>query len=144
VKHMDRSRKGSYILLLELPEPKTIMVGKQGEIKFENGYYAYVGSALNGLKARISRHLRAEKRLFWHIDYLTKYAKIRDIFYNPTQKKDECKLAHLLASEFSAIKNFGSGDCGCQSHLFYTDDYLKLHDKIIKAKIKKANNSIFP
>jgi len=139
---MDESLRGTYILLLELPEPNTILVGKLGEIKFPKGYYAYVGSALNGLNARISRHLRTEKRLFWHIDYLTAYAIVIEIFYNPTQKKDECKLAHLLASEFRVIYNFGASDCGCQSHLFVIDDRSKFNRMMKEAKMITANNSI--
>ena len=140
---MDRSLRGSYILLLELSEPKKIVVGKRGEIEFPKGNYAYVGSALNGLKARILRHLRDEKKLFWHIDYLTKCTNIKEIFYNPTQEKDECKLANLLATEFVAIKNFGASDCRCHSHLFFIDDNLKMDRIIGRAKMKKVNNSIF-
>jgi len=41
--------KGSYILLIKLDEDKDIQIGKLGNISFKKGYYAYVGSALNGL-----------------------------------------------------------------------------------------------
>ena len=44
-----------------------------GKLTLAAGQYAYVGSAHGpgGLRARVGRHLRAEKPLHWHIDYLT-------------------------------------------------------------------------
>ena len=43
------------------------------KITLTAGQYAYVGSAHGpgGLRARVGRHLRTEKSLQWHIDYLT-------------------------------------------------------------------------
>ena len=61
---------GTYVLLIELATAATIQVGRLGMLAFAKGYYAYVGSALGGLEQRIDRHLRTEKKLFWHIDYL--------------------------------------------------------------------------
>lgn len=118
--------KGSYILILELPKAKTISVGKLGSIKFKKGSYAYIGSALNGLEARISRHLRKNKKVFWHIDYLLEYASVKDIYYSPSQKKEECKFAQLLTAEFDGVKYFGSSDCRCNSHLFFSEKYSNL------------------
>ncbi|MCK5559998.1 MAG: GIY-YIG nuclease family protein [Thermoplasmata archaeon] len=114
--------KGSYILVQELSEARIISVGKLGNIKFKKGSYAYIGSALNGLEARISRHLRKNKKIFWHIDYLLKYTIVKDIYYRPGQKKEECTFAQLLTAEFDAIKYFGSSDCRCNSHLFFIKD----------------------
>jgi Uri superfamily endonuclease len=118
--------KGSYILILELPKAKNISVGKLGNIKFKKGSYAYIGSALNGLEARISRHLRKNKKVFWHIDYLLKHATVKNIHYRPGQNKEECEFAQLLSAEFDAIKQFGSSDCRCSSHLFFIKDNSKL------------------
>jgi len=53
--------KGTYVLILILPERKKIDVGALGEINFEPGYYAYVGSALGGMEGRIGRHLKRGK-----------------------------------------------------------------------------------
>jgi Uri superfamily endonuclease len=50
--------KGSYILLLELTKSQNITVGRLGILLFLKGVYAYVGSALNGIEARVKRHLR--------------------------------------------------------------------------------------
>ena len=62
--------KGTYCLLIHLKQDSKITIGKLGEKNFQKGYYIYVGSALNSLKTRIQRHLRKEKKIHWHIDYL--------------------------------------------------------------------------
>ena len=74
--------KGTYILILRLPKKYKIQIGKLGIFQFETGFYTYVGSALNGLEARIQRHMRNKpyKKLFWHIDYLRDRAEISKIF----------------------------------------------------------------
>ena len=69
---MNKKTSGSYILLLDLDNNLEIPVGKLGNISFQKGHYVYVGSALNGLDARIKRHLRKHKKIHWHIDYLLK------------------------------------------------------------------------
>ena len=66
--------KGSYLLLIELKDKETIQIGKLGKIDFMKGFYVYIGSAINGLEQRINRHLRKEKKLHWHIDFLLKSA----------------------------------------------------------------------
>ena len=111
--------KGSYVLLIELKQDKKISVGKLGNIFFYKGYYAYVGSALNGLEQRINRHLRSEKKMHWHIDYLLKNAEIVDVFYKESSERQECKISKKLDKDFLSIPNFGSSDCKCKSHLFY-------------------------
>ena len=50
--------KGIYVLIIELPKSADIRVGKLGIIKFQKGFYAYAGSALNGLSQRIEMHLK--------------------------------------------------------------------------------------
>ena len=120
--------KGSYVLILYLREGKKIGVGKLGEIYFEGGYYAYVGSALGGIK----RHLREEKRMKWHIDYLAREAKILEVWYKEGEEREECIIAGRLREKFKFIKNFGSSDCKCESHLFYSSSIDKFQ-KILKA-----------
>ncbi|UZE92836.1 MAG: GIY-YIG nuclease family protein [Methanosarcinales archaeon] len=105
-----------------------IQVGRLGRIKFHAGFYAYVGSALNGLEARIARHLREEKKLYWHIDYLLVHGRVRDVFYVEGNEKKECDIARNLAARFNSIKGFGSSDCDCESHLFYSADKRKLEE----------------
>jgi Uri superfamily endonuclease len=111
--------KGTYLLVMTLPEDIAIRVGKQGLIKFQKGYYTYIGSALNGLEQRIQRHLRSQKKIHWHIDYLLPHMKIIEILYKENTQKDECRIAHLFEESFSHVRGFGCSDCACQSHLFY-------------------------
>lgn len=111
--------KGCYILLMELKENKTIPIGKLGNINFKKGFYAYIGSALNGLEQRINRHLRNDKKNYWHIDYLLNHGKIIDIFYNESDIKEECNIVKKFEEKLLPILNFGCSDCNCRSHLFY-------------------------
>jgi Uri superfamily endonuclease len=73
--------KGSYIILIELKQDAKIRIGKIGDIFFKKGHYLYIGSALNGLELRITRHFRDDKKIHWHIDYLLIESEIIDIFY---------------------------------------------------------------
>ncbi|MDI6855807.1 MAG: GIY-YIG nuclease family protein [Candidatus Thermoplasmatota archaeon] len=122
--------KGYYILLVQLDKDSKLKVGKLGLISFNKGYYAYVGSALNGLEERINRHLKDNKRIHWHIDYLLRKAVIRDIFYKQSSKREECKFAKKLKEHFDAIKYFGATDCKCSSHLFYSKNHSQLRNAI--------------
>ena len=110
--------KGSYVLLIELEKDSTITIGKLGKIFFKKGFYAYVGSALNGLEQRIQRHKSSDKKMHWHIDYLLKYAEIKDAFYRESNKKEECQIANKFG-KLETISGFGCSDCNCKSHLFY-------------------------
>jgi len=58
-----------------------LRIGKLGIHNLPHGYYVYVGSALGGLASRLRRHLRSEKRLHWHIDYLLRQAAVAQIWY---------------------------------------------------------------
>ena len=114
--------KGSYILLIKLPAEQVLTVGRLQDIRFHSGYYAYVGSAMNGVKSRLSHHLRQDKKPHWHIDYLLQRASIIDIGICQAENRVECEIARALGSQFDSIPGFGSSDCRCQSHLFFTPD----------------------
>lgn len=111
--------KGSYLLVIKKENDSIIRIGKLGEIAFNKGFYVYVGSALNGLEQRIKRHLRNNKNINWHIDYLLDYAKITDVFYKENNVREECHIAKKLSKKLSSISGFGCSDCTCKSHLFY-------------------------
>jgi Uri superfamily endonuclease len=111
--------KGAYLLILELPEDTTILVGNHRVIPFQRGSYGYVGSALNGLEQRIRRHLRSQKKLHWHIDYLLSYATITRVFIKENSKREECDLANAFEQTFDTIPGFGCSDCACRAHLFF-------------------------
>ena len=125
--------KGSYIILIENSHDKELEVGKLGEIYFRRGFYAYVGSAMSGIEARIDRHLRVEKKTFWHIDYILPEMKVLGLIFAELEGKYECVLAEELSSSFDIIDSFGSSDCKCRSHLFFCPDYERLHKGAFRA-----------
>ena len=116
-------------MLIELLEDSEIQIGKLGRIGFQEGFYAYVGSAMNNLEKRIERHIRKEKRLFWHIDYLLENAEVREVIYAESSKREECRLAKNLEKYFNPVRGFGSSDCKCKSHLFFSDNLEDLRSK---------------
>jgi len=130
--------KGSYILLIELKNDTTIRIGKLGKRQFDKGCYLYVGSALNSLEQRINRHLRSDKKLYWHIDYLLKHAKISSVFYRESDNREECVIAKALNENLSPVIGFGCSDCKCNSHLFYG------FKKEILSSIKKLQMCHYP
>jgi Uri superfamily endonuclease len=125
--------KGSYVLLIRLENPGRIRVGRLGLMGFRQGYYAYVGSALNSLEKRIGRHLSSSKRLHWHIDYLLEKAEVVEVFRIESPLKLECRIAERLASALETVKGFGCSDCGCASHLFYSGGRKALQKAVEEA-----------
>lgn len=115
---------GTYILVLSLPNCRSISVGSLGMVPFDRGYYMYIGSAFGpgGLNARIGRHLRYIKKHHWHIDYLAAEASIIEVWYSKQDDRHECRWAEVLEEESDLtipVAGFGSSDCSCSSHLFY-------------------------
>jgi Uri superfamily endonuclease len=112
---------GAYVLIIELANPVTLTIGRLGKTMLPAGRYAYAGSARGpgGIRARVGRHLRRDKKLHWHIDWLTTVAGIVEARVYPGG--DECRLvAEMMAlpDTHHPIKGFGSSDCrNCESHL---------------------------
>ncbi len=112
--------KGSYVLVLHLSQDRRLEVGKLGRLQFPSGYYLYFGSALNGLAGRIRRHLRREKKLHWHIDFLTYVAPVVQVWWVAGEERCECVWARAALSHPGATapaRGFGSSDCRCPTHL---------------------------
>ena len=112
--------KGSYIIYIEAKKDQVVGIGKLGDIKFRKGFYAYVGSAMNGVEARVARHLGKGKKRHWHIDYLLGKAKVVGALCIQSNRKVECSIAARLKEKFVGVPGFGCSDCKCQSHLFYS------------------------
>jgi Uri superfamily endonuclease len=123
--------KGSYILLISLPQGSTIKAGSLPYSYFPAGSYAYVGSAMGGFKPRLKRHLRAEKMCHWHIDYLLERASITGIILCQTTARVECVIAQALRQQFEYVPGFGSSDCRCPSHLFHSADERQTEQAIL-------------
>ena len=118
---------GTYLLLIEISSNVGLHVGKFRKQVLEAGYYLDVGNDLNGLRSRISRHLQVDKKLHWHIDYLTKTGNIIGVFWTIGITKVECQWAQLIMStriSMTAIRGFGSSDCRCTTHLYFFPDLL--------------------
>lgn len=117
--------KGSYVLLIQLPQEQTITIGSLKAIRFPGGYYAYVGSAMGGFKSRLRHHLKDNKKPHWHIDYLLEKASVTSLILSEATDSAECAIARALSSQFDSIPGFGSSDCKCQSHLFLAADEME-------------------
>ncbi len=114
---------GSYILHLRLAEERVLTVGKLGTFRFGPGHYIYVGSAMGGLGARTRRHLGVRKRFHWHIDHLRSVATGAWAYPVYSIRRLECDLAQAMGRLYpSPVSRFGSSDCQCESHLFYSPD----------------------
>ena len=103
-------------------------MGKLGSFWFEPGYYLYIGSAFGpgGVHARLKHHCRLSTKLHWHIDYLRQHAEVVNTWYVADQRYE-----HRWAQQLDAIEElsvpvaaFGSSDCTCESHLFFSDKVL--------------------
>ncbi len=110
------SETGAYVLLIELGAPLALEVAS-----LPAGRYAYCGSAYGpgGLRARIGRHLRADKTLRWHVDRLTAAGRI--VAFRAVPGGRECDLLDRLLEAPGAavpVPGFGSSDCRrCPAHL---------------------------
>ena len=121
---------GVYSLLIELKKTQKIRIGNLGKFEFPKGFYIYTGSAMNSLEKRIDRHLRKNKKKFWHIDYLlsNKNAQVISILKIKTKERIECKLNKEIFKNLKGkilIKKFGSSDCNCKSHLIYLGNKIQ-------------------
>jgi Uri superfamily endonuclease len=117
---LDRSEVGSYVLFIAVAEHVDLRIGRLGSIALAPGLYAYSGSALRGLRARLGRHLRTEKKMHWHVDYLLAVATTVAVWVHEGPERLECAavLALLsLAASTCPVAGFGSSDCRCQNHL---------------------------
>ena len=125
--------KGIYIIIMKLNTERNIRTGRLGVLHFPPGYYAYIGSALGGFKSRIKRHLSKNKKLKWHIDYLLNEAEVLQITFCITKRQLECVLAQSLAKDLIPIPYFGSSDCRCKSHLYFSNNQHDLNCSIDKS-----------
>lgn len=137
--------KGTYTLIMFLPKETCLNVGKLGVRRFPRGYYAYTGFALgvgaSGLRGRVSRHLRKEKKKFWHIDFLLAHDDITltGVVAAQTSTKLECEMNRYIKENGEAeipVPGFGASDCrqSCNSHLLRFNEDIKSKIAIFYAK----------
>ncbi|MGK9367713.1 GIY-YIG nuclease family protein [Melioribacter sp. Ez-97] len=120
------SDSGIYLLEIVVPDDFYTEIKKYEGRKFPKGFYYYAGSAQKNMRKRLERHLKKNKNIYWHIDYLTSRFNIGKIFYfNNCGKEFECDLVADLIEKFGLIPaapGFGNSDCNrCDSHLLYSE-----------------------
>jgi Uri superfamily endonuclease len=135
-----KSMKGIYVLIIAIDNDLSVNTGTLGNLSFEKGLYAYVGSAQNNLEKRVKRHLRTEKKKFWHIDYLldNPRARVMKVFYKKAGRSRECKIAKELTKTGFPVRGFGSSDCKCESHLIKIEDYEFLRENMRETAVGPA------
>jgi len=138
---------GVYCLCISVEKQTQIKVGALGELTFQRGKYVYVGSALNGLRPRVLRHINNSLGKgnvnHWHIDYILKETKVSvsAVYQKYTEEKEECKLAESVSQHGDPILGFGCSDCRCVSHLFKVKDFSFLSRMTLdEINIRKSFN----
>jgi endonuclease-3 len=135
--------KGIYAMVLRLETDLDMVIGKLGTINFKSGYYYYIGSALGtgGFK-RVTRHFNVasgkNSTRKWHIDYLLPHSYVICSLLFPTDEALECRAAQELKEYSDIIPGFGCSDCGCKTHLFFSD--MDIRKVIIDTANKLTGN----
>lgn len=137
---------GTYALILCNRTPDEQAVGALGTVKLHSGYYIYVGSAFGpgGIRSRVSRHLKASKKLHWHIDYLRRKMPIDAVWYAKTASVQEHHWAKTIRDwsvATIAFPGFGTSDCQCESHLFFcraAPSLADFHNRLASSGVQTA------
>jgi Uri superfamily endonuclease len=112
--------RGAYVLLIELDEAAPLP-GRRFTGYLTAGTYCYLGNAGNpgGIRARCVRHIRRDKPLHWHVDWLT--VRARSVRAIAQAHMTECDLFQWLVQMPGIsvpVPGFGSSDCRrCTAHL---------------------------
>ena len=134
---------GAYLRVVTVPAPLTVTLPHRPDATLPPGRYLYAGSARGpgGLRARLARHMRAEKKPHWHIDRLTEAGTVEGAWAFPGG--DECALITALAFLPVPLLGFGSTDCrSCASHLLsWADGTALAFEKLAHRKARKARGS---
>lgn len=115
------ARGGAYVLVLHLDRPLSFGLARKTTASFEPGTYVYSGSAYGpgGIRARLARHFRRDKKLHWHVDRLTVAASGMEAI--AVEAGSECEIIERLAGSNAfvpVVAGFGSSDCSrCTAHL---------------------------
>ncbi|WP_135828695.1 GIY-YIG nuclease family protein [Halorussus halobius] len=137
--------RGTYTLLIELPEAAAIEFGAAGRRDLPAGWYAYVGTAFGpGGFSRVERHrelARGERDVrHWHVDYLLGHPESRFAEAVTSAGVDaECAVSRDISSDADckAVAGLGASDCDCGSHLLFAPD----RDALERA-VRRAHESV--
>jgi sugar fermentation stimulation protein A len=118
--------KGTYTIVVRCKGPGYLTFGKLGRARLRKGYYLYTGSALGrgavSLEGRLERHMRRQKSLRWHVDYITSRPDcyVTGAVYVVSDVRLECKVNSSLSKELDILPvllKIGASDCKCNGHL---------------------------
>lgn len=124
--------KGAYVLQIRLKEDLQLDLASLKYPLLETGLYLYCGSANGpgGIRARVKRHVKRDKKPHWHVDRLTIAYGVEA--FCTFEGGCECDLvAHLLKQKFTHIPliGLGSSDCkSCRAHLVEIPADMSLAD----------------
>jgi len=113
-------------------------------VSFKKGDYIYIGSAKGCLETRLQRHLKKEKRIFWHIDYFLENKKVKILQIWTIDKKVECQTAEVFCQDPNSEiikKGFGSSDCKCLTHLFFVKNKKRIESILKEIDFSKRTES---
>ncbi len=128
----------TYILNITVNKNLGLYVGKLGNIEFKKGHYFYIGQAKRGFRARLKRHLSRDKKIFWHIDYLLSANNVQIDEIWSSADREECQTARsFYCHGYDFMPKFGSSDCRCFRHLFFTKDISSAGQFLKKEKFRK-------
>ena len=118
--------KGTYTIVVRCKHASRSTFGRLGSTELRTGFYLYTGSALGrgavSLERRIERHMRRQKRLRWHVDYLTSRpdCNVTGVVYVVSEDRLECKVNSSLEKKLDispVLLKIGASDCKCNGHL---------------------------
>jgi len=118
------TQSGTYLLIFQSLCSCSVPVGRLGILTLVPGFYFYVGSAFGsgGLVSRIQHHLNPSLCAHWHLDYVKTYLFPRKAFLSPGRKREHTWAGILQKDNrfLIPLKKFGSSDCHCPSHFFFS------------------------
>lgn len=121
-----------YVLKLRNERDIKINVGSLGDIKFEKGWYGYVGSSRSDKFKRVDRHIQLSRgdsdTRHWHIDYLITHPCVTIDSYFKHTDSEECVVSNSV--DLEGIESFGCSDCNCETHLYYHEQETEFDEKI--------------
>ena len=126
--------RGVYTLIIRFPCPCKASIGKRMPVVVDRGLYLYTGSASGrgstSLEGRIGRHLRREKKEFWHVDRILacRSAHVVSVVYAATNSEAECRVNTALLKHTNIrapLKGLGSSDCRCEAHFLEAGGSLR-------------------
>ncbi len=147
---MIKSSQGVYVLVLKVSYSIPITTSRLKWL-LNPGVYFYFGSARGktstSLEKRLSRHFRLQKKIFWHIDYVTSHSDVKTLnaYYTTDPKIIECQALQEFVRKFQNVKvipQFGSSDCKskCGGHLLFVSSNQDISTEFAKYFRQKSWN----